>query len=402
MKKNLARMGLIFIIIILLVGTSIGPITGRTLNKTILENVGDSSDESDFDENITNLMKQGHMPSISACIIKNNSIVWSKGYGLYDIRNNKEATDQTVYLAASISKTVTATAIMQLWEQGLFDLDEDVNNYLPFNLRNPKYPDVNITFRMLLAHHSSLSGEDIGLFTFFSLLRFPYEWLEEYLVPGGKIYNPRNWIDAPPGERHCYSSVGFEILGYLIELISGQPFDQYCDENIFQPLDMMNTSFHIDDYDKNDLAIPYVWSIIRYVPLPNYEDRNYAAGGLRTSVVDLSHYLIAHMNGGLYKDTRVLEEETVELMHTLQYSDNGYNYSGYGLGWRIFRDYGDDNSRRIGHTGAIPGTLTYMFYHTSSNIGIIFFTNQHLLFRPIELFSWFSVVNMLDEKANEF
>ena len=362
----------------------------------------DLSYEDGFDENITYYMKQGHMPSISACIIKNDSIVWSKGYGLYDIKNNKEATDQTVYMAASISKTVTATAMMQLWEQGFFDLDEDVNNYLPFTLRNPNYLDVNITFRMLLAHQSSLSSRKIGLFTFFSILGLPYEQLEEYLIPGGRIYNPKNWITAPPEERLSYSSVGYEILGYLIELISNQSFDQYCNEHIFQPLTMMNTSFHPSDYDKNKLAIPYIWMLLRYIPLPHYEDRNYAAGGLRTSVTDLSHYLIAHMNGGVYNDVRILEEETVELMHTLQYPDNNRSYSAYGLGWKIFWNYDYNKSRKIGHTGAMPGSFTYMYYQPHNNTGVIFFTNQHLIYRPGELFSWFSIVTLLSQKANEY
>lgn len=367
-----------------------------------MEGYGDLSYEDDFDEQIIYYMEQGHMPSISACIIKNDSVVWSNNYGFYDVKNNKEPTDQTVYMAASISKTVTATAIMQLWEQGLFDLDEDVNNYLPFQLKNPKYPDIPITFRMLLAHQSSLSDKQIALFIFFSIFNLPKAKFEEYLIPGGSIYNPRNWIDAPPGEDLCYSSIGYEILGYLIELLSDQPLDQYCQEHIFAPLKMMNTSFYPSDYDKNNLAIPYIWVLNRYVPLPHYEDRNYAAGGLRTSVSDLSHYLIAHMNGGLYDGVRILEEETVELMHTLQYPENNSTYSGYGLGWKIFWNYDYNTSRRVGHTGAMPGSLTYMFYFPHNNTGVIFFTNQHLIFRLSELFAWFFILELFSQKANEY
>jgi len=342
------------------------------------------------------------MPSISACIIKNDSVVWSNNYGFYDVKNKKEPTVNTPYMAASISKTVTATAIMQLWEQGFFNLDEDVNNYLPFQLRNPKYPDIPITFRMLLAHQSSLSDKQIALFIFFSILNLPKERFEDYFIPGGKIYNPRNWINIPPGEDICYSSLGYEILGYIVELLTNQTLNQYCKEHIFEPLNMMNTSFYTSDFDKKNLATPYIWFLIRYLPLPNYEVRNYAAGGLRTSVSDLSHYLIAYMNGGLYDDVRILEEETVKLMHTLQFPENNRTFSGYGLGWKIFWHDHYNTSRTVGHTGAMPGALTYMYYQPSNNTGVIFFVNQHLVFRFQELYSWFSVIQLLFEKANEF
>ena len=96
-----------------------------------------------------------HIPSLSACIIKNDTIVWSKAFGWSDIYNLKKAKSDTIYRVASITKTFTATALMQLYEQGLFDLDDNVSEYLPFDLKNPKYPECNITFRMLLAHQSS-------------------------------------------------------------------------------------------------------------------------------------------------------------------------------------------------------------------------------------------------------
>ena len=386
-----------------MISTSIGNATSPIIQiKNLVERRGDLSFKDDFDEQILNHMKKGHMPSISACIIKNDSIVWSNNYGFYDVKNKKVPTVNTAYMTASISKTFTATAIMQLWEQGFFNLDEDVNNYLPFQLRNPKYPDIPITFRMLLAHQSSLTDTQIALFTYFSILNLPKERFEDFLNPGGNIYNPRNWINKPPGEDLYYSSIGYELLGYIVELLTNQTLNQYCTEHIFEPLNMMNTSFYTSDFDKQNLAIPYIWLLNRYLPLPHYEDRNYAAGGLRTSVSDLSHYLIAHMNGGLYDDVRILNEETVELMHTLQYPRNNRTHSGYGLGWKIFWGDNYNTSRKVGHTGAMPGSLTYMYYHPSDNIGVIFFVNQHLVFRFQELYSWFSILQLLFGKANEF
>ena len=223
----------------------------------------------DFDEEIMDLMEKACFPSLYACIIKNNTIVWSKGYGFYDIKNKKEPKNDTIYLAGSISKTVTATAIMQLWEKGLFDLDDDVNQYLPYSLRNPNFPDVPITIRMLLSHQSSLSRLYIGLFILFSVLRIPIEKLPEYLLPGGRIYNPLSWMDFPPGENLTYSCLGYEVLGTLVEYFSNQSYVDYCTEHIFQPLKMYNTSFLPGDLDKERMAKPYVHFINRYIPLPH-------------------------------------------------------------------------------------------------------------------------------------
>ena len=105
-----------------------------------------NSDE-EFDEQIQFYMNKLHFPSLVLCIVKNNSIKFMKPYGLIGSENGKKATNDTIYLIGSISKTITTTALMQLYEKGLFDLDDDINEYLPFPLRNPNYPNINIMLR---------------------------------------------------------------------------------------------------------------------------------------------------------------------------------------------------------------------------------------------------------------
>jgi CubicO group peptidase (beta-lactamase class C family) len=328
-------------------------------------------------------------------------MVWSKGYGYADIKSKKLATNATVYMLASISKTFTATAIMQLWEKGLFNLDDDINNYLPFTVRNPNYPDVPITFRMLLTHRSSIASRNINLFTLFSIFHIPYDYLGEYLNPGGTLYSPKNWEDFPPGEGQFYSCTGYELLGYLVERLTNQSLPEYCTENIFLPLDMKNTSYHPSDYTKEHLAVQYMYLIGMYIPLPAYEDRNYASGGLRSTLEDLSHYLIAYMNGGRYKDVQLLRNDTVRLMFTLQYPSD--SYIGYGLGWQIYMNHnGSEDNFRVGHNGGMPGTQTYMFYHESEHAGIIIFVNQHSFYNWNDISSWFSVIDLLVQKARTY
>ncbi len=335
--------------------------------------------ENFVDCSLCRLMKFAHMSALAAAIIKENEIVWTKGFGIYDREHNKKTTEETIFLVASISKTITATAIMQLYEKKLLDLDEDVNKYLPFNLRNPNYPDVPITFRMLLSHHASLATEpNYPRPTFIrmtpgggELEHYPYPFLKEYLVPDGLHYTSRVWEDVPPGREMHYANIGYAVLGYLVELISGQPFELYCRDHIFDPLDMYNSSFRIANLNQSRLAVPYDYHAGTYYPFMHYDTIDYPASGLRTSVVDLSHFLIAYMNGGLYNTSRILKEETISLMLSPHY-DSGTHY---GLGWQL---KSDRSEQYLGHSGGMHGAATLMMFKPSEDVGVIYFINERV------------------------
>jgi len=331
-----------------------------------------------IDKLIERLMKMAHMSALSAAIVIDDEVVWTKGFGLYDRENDKEASDETIYLVASISKTFTATAIMQLYEKGLLDIDEDVNKYLPFSLRNPNYPKEPITIRMLLAHQSSLAEDPPAFYSYIpgdlEVEGYPYPWLEQYLVPGEIHYKPQVWSDYKPGEKMYYANVGYSVLGYLVEIVSGKSFEEYCRENIFEPLGMKNSSFRLSILDARKVAVPYIYYRGEYWPLLHYGILDYPAGGLRTNVIDLSRFLIAHMNGGVYDGVRILNEDSVDEMHTVQYPSNTYNFQ-YGLGFQIWKIGGE---KYIGHTGGLYGVATKMVYRQSDKTGIIFFTNKEV------------------------
>ena len=204
----------------------------------------------------------------------------------------------------------------------------------------------------------------------FSLLGYPYDWLNEFLIPGGSVYNPRNWKDFPPGEEYKYSSIGFEILGYLVEKISNQSFDKYCEKNIFEPLEMKSSSFHLSDFDIDKIAIPYIWLIGKYIQLPLYENRNFAAGGLKSTIQDLSHFLIVHLNDGVYNGTRFLNKSTIDMMQTIQYP-NGSN----GFAWKFVKL--SDGRTYLAHSGTLPGFLSRLSIYPPDKIGIIYSYNQN-------------------------
>lgn len=402
-KKKLLQKKIIYLLIIfiLLTGTTSITSTNTENISTPLYKQQTRTNIEDLNETVENLMIQGHMPSLSACIIKNNSIVWKNNYGYYDIRNEKQPTSDTIYMAGSISKTITATALLQLYEQGKFELDDDINDYLPFPVRNPNYPNDPITIRMLLAHHSSLSHKYLRLFFYFSFLNLSTTWYLEFLSPEGKIYNPNIWQDYPPEEQPCYSSIGFEILGLLIKQLTNQTLEQYCQQHIFKPLNMNNTSFIHTKLNHSQLAVPYIWTAGRYIPIPHYTNKNFASGGLQTTINDLSKFLIAQMNNGTYHNTSILNASTVQLMHTIQYPESqNYSIRQYGLGWIFFIDESRDLYRE-GHTGGLLGSYCFMFYNKLVDAGVIFFTNQHLRFRIAELLSMFSLLEILFEKSEE-
>ncbi len=390
MKNNILNKSLVIIIIFAIICSSFISISASSTQD--IKNKSGNNDLNDilFDLKMSFLMKFAKFPSISTCIINEDQVIWSKGYGYYDLKNHKESTPDTIYLIASVTKTVVGTALMQLWEQGLFDLDEDVNNYLPFELRNPNFPDESITFRMLLSHTSSLKTNKRNEYYWGNFSEdppfdfFPEPYLEEFLLPGGKYYHEDVWSDIyKPGERAVYANIGFDLISFLVEIISEEPFLQYCQNHIFNPLEMYNTSFNLSTLNIDNVAIPYQYYFVKYFqinelsllygdftpPQPYWKMRAYPAGGLYTSVNDLSHFLIAHMNDGVYQNKRILEKETVDLMHTIDPN----NRIGYGLAWMEYPVKSKISA--VGHGGDIMGVDTWMLYMPSESVGVIYFAN---------------------------
>lgn len=339
----------IFILLIIVPCSSSFPVTyqsGEHNNELQLKDF--------FDVKIRMLMFAGYTPSLAAGIIYEDQLIWSQGYGYYEINDLQKPTKDTIYHVASISKTMTATAILQLYEQGMFDLDDDVNNALPFSLRNPKYPNTPITFRMLLAHHASLHDHDEEAAYDFFAGKHPLSYIEELLVPDGEAYHPEFWGDNQPGTGGNYSNLGFNVLGYIVELLTNSTLEQYCQEHIFEPLHMHNTSFNINDLPSNQIADGYLRLGRIYLKIihPDYTFLD-PCGGLLSTVNDLSHFCIAHMNQGTYQNVTILNSSTIQQIHTIQYPDSPayYGLLNFGLGWLIFEEEFDVQTQ--GHDGDI-------------------------------------------------
>ena len=252
---------------------------------------------------------------------------------------------------ASISKTFTATAVMQLWEKELIQLDADIHLYLPFHVRNPRHPEIPITIKQLLTHTSSIVDGNYYDASYSD--GDPHisleDWVTGYLVPGGQFYNEKqNFSKTEPGSSHEYSNVGFGLLGYLVEQISGMPFNEYCRVHIQEPLGMKQSGWFIHEIDSSKHITPYEFTAQENQPLELYSFPNYPDGLLRTSVRELSFFLLAIMNGGKCNQVRILEKSTLkEMLQALVETEDGQ-----GLCWHQikFEDL-------WGHSGGDPEAI---------------------------------------------
>ncbi|UCD04661.1 MAG: serine hydrolase [candidate division WOR-3 bacterium] len=337
------------------------------------ENLPAYFDSATLDSFINATMVTFHIPGLATWASKDGQVVWQQCYGWANIADSIPVADTTLFAQASISKTITATAIMQLYERGEFALSDDINDYLPFNVRNPNHPDSVITFGNLLRHTSSIDDNWAildPLVTWGGDSPIPLDYfLQEYLVPGGVYYNPTNYHAWAPSGYWDYTNVGATLLGYLVETIEDS-FPLHCQDSIFQPLSMDETSWFLADLDTNNIAVPYRWMGSTYAPYPHYGRPWYPSGQLRTSSVQLARHLTAIMQYGQIDTVRILDSTTVDTMLTVYFDI--HPLLKMGLIWH----YLDTGSRWIWwHNGGFYGVHTEMGFCPAENTAAIALTN---------------------------
>ena len=344
-----------------------------------------------LDETINNYIRDNNIPGLVACVVIGNKIEWINSYGFSNIENKVEMKPDAIINIASVSKLFTTTAIMQLWEKDKISLKADINTYLPFSIRNPKFPGVPITIQQLLTHTSSIV-DGSALWESYSCgdpsISLEY-WVTNYFKPDGEFYNEKeNFSENEPGSIDNYSNVGYGLLGYIVERVSGQTFNEYCNENIFKPLKMVNSGWLISEIDTANHITPYVYmsddlrddmannfnhlfpgekEFKRFTNIATclYSCPNYPDGYVRTSIIELSHFLIACMNNGEYKDNRILKKQTLDLILSPQIEKN----KNIGLGWHKEKIF-------WGHNGSDPGVQSELFFNPETKIGIIIIQNS--------------------------
>ncbi|MCX8010497.1 MAG: serine hydrolase [Ignavibacteria bacterium] len=359
--------------------------------------------QSSLDTKLQEIKTKYQVVGMSVSVVKGDSIVFSKGYGLRDIGRSLPVNDSTVYRIASISKMITAAALMILYEQGLFNLDDDVSTYLGFTLRNPYFPTDVITFRKILSHTSSLrDGTGYDSFLSATYNNNPPPSLQSLLTPSGSYYTSDMFSSSkrPSANYFEYSNINFGVVGTLVEKISKKRFDIFCKEKIFQPLNISG-SFNIQDIPNiNNVAVLYRKSGGSWVPQtdnyggvkpPARDLSSYVIGsngvifapqgGLRISARDLSKFMLMIMNNGILNGVRILNDTIVTRMLKPEWIYNGSNGNNY---YGIFNTYAFGNHRTsdllptetlFGHPGEAYGLISDMYFSQLKDYGIIFITN---------------------------
>lgn len=331
--------------------------------------------KQNLDSAIKATMVQNHIVGLSAAVIDSGKISWTGYYGYQNIELQQPVTPQTLFAIASTSKTVTAAALMQLHSKGKFKMNDNVNKYLPFKVVNPNYPDVPITFGELLRHRSAIQDNIDYLGPFWQVNKgdptIPLGlFLKAYLTPSGKNYDAqKNFFKERPDSAFHYSNMGVALIGYLVECISGMPFDQYCKQNIFTPLEMNTSAWYIKNLDTNNLAMPYDYndSLNTFVKLGFGGYPDYPAGSLHTTASQFAHFLIAWTQDGIFKGNRVFDRDAVQLL-TPDETNLGY--------YTWFLNGTNQGELLYNHTGGDAGVTSFIAFNPKTKKGMLFMMNS--------------------------
>jgi CubicO group peptidase (beta-lactamase class C family) len=327
---------------------------------------------ADLEPEIQRTLLEGRIPSAAIALIAGDRVIWSGAYGQSNLWARTPATTNTVYLIGSTFKAMSTIALLQQMEQGKFKLDDRVSDYLTdFKIQNedPQHP---VTFRHLLTHTSGLPG-DFGPFPVWGDTVPPM--LDEYLRKSLKVAKP-------PMTSVVYSNQAYTLIGYLVQKFSGVPYKQYIQDHIFTPLEMTSTAFEPRPEMEERLSIPYIvdektGSQIGTVRL---KAAVWPAGLVYGTVLNQANWLIANLNGGVFKGKRIISEQTLEQMFTRQYDQFkgpieelwGNENAGFGLTWWVQVRDGD---HYFAHSGSVPGYTAFLLGNRDRRLGFAILTN---------------------------
>ena len=381
----------------LLIAVAVAAIALTAASVTLAQTINIDRVAADLEPEIQRTLMEGKIPSAAIALIAGDRVIWTGAYGHSNLWARTPATPSTVYLIGSTFKAMSTVALLQQMEQGKFKLDDRVSDYLTdFKIQDedPQHP---ITFRHLLTHTSGLPA-DFGPFTVWGDTVPP--GLEEYLRKSLKAAHP-------PMTSVVYSNQAYTLIGYLVQKFSGLPFKQYIQEHIFTPLEMTTTAFEPRPDMEERLSIPYTVDekTGSQVGAVRLKAAVWPAGLVYGTVLNQANWLIANLNGGVFKGKRLISEQTLEQMFTRQYDQFkgpieglwGNENAGFGLTWWVQVRDGD---RYFAHSGSVPGYTAFLLGNRDRKLGFAILTNgnrahQHLIKladRAIDLLKKYSIV----------
>lgn len=311
-----------------------------------------------IDAFVTQQMERHHLPGLALALVEGDQVIFMKGYGKAD-QSGRPVTPQTPFILASVSKPLTATAIMQMVEAGRIELDAPVQRYLPeFQLADP-VASGQITVRHLLLHTSGIPGTACDT-------RTDASTLEEFVSELQTVN-----LAAPVGSQHIYCSGNYNVLGRIIEVVAGQSFGEYMQENIFTPLDMQHSFTSEPEAERAGLARGYQWFFGLPISIHHrYNSSQLPSGYMISSAEDMSHFLVAQLNEGRYAGSNILSAQSIAAMRT-----QGATRSAggeYGFGW-VISPFGDVPA--IWHDGVNVNFHSLILMQPDTQQGVVVLMN---------------------------
>lgn len=322
---------------------------------------------------LQNIMRQQNVVGLSVAVVKNGEIIYANSLGLKNIESNIALSNNDVFRIASISKSFSATAIMQLMEAKKLSLDDDFSDLVGFRIRNPKFPGTIITLRMVMSHTSSINDSQ----GYFNL---------DVINPQKSPDWAKSYNSYAPGVGYEYCNLNYNMVGTIIEKLSGERFDKYVSNHILKPLGLYG-GYYVDSLDHTRFATLYDIDAKtkKFIPSPSaYAPRREEiakyimghstpifspTGGMKISASDLAKYMTMHMYYGKYKGTRIMKKKSSKLMQT-KIADE----EDYGLALTTRPDLITGEVMK-GHTGSAYGLYSAMFFEPNKKFGIVVITN---------------------------
>lgn len=325
------------------------------------------------DSALAKIMQQYPVMGLSVAVVKNNQVVYAQSVGWKDSLVQTRLSNTDIFRIASISKSFSATAIMQLIEKGLLTLDSDISDLIGFTVRNPNFPDRPITLKMVLSHRSSINDSQ----GYFSL---------DVINPSKNPNWAKSYNNYAPDSGYMYCNLNYNMTGAIIEKRSGERFDHYIQKHILDPLGLYG-GYNVDDLDQTKFASIYEFNrdSLKFFHSPNaYASRradiaNYTigysapifspTGGMKISATDLAKYMIMHSQLGKYNGQRIIRRKSAKLMQTMVSVKEQYGLALSKTTQLI------DGELLIGHTGSAYGLYSAMFFEPKKQFGFVVISN---------------------------
>ena len=325
----------------------------------------DSADvESFIDKMIQEKMKEQQIPNATVSVVRNGKVIFEKGYGYANLEDQTRIeAEKTMFRMGSVSKLFTWTAVMQLVERGMLDLDTDVNEYLDFEIPSKLEESDQGDTEPITLHHlmTHTPGFEDYADSIFRLSADKKPSLDEYV----RQYMPARVF--PPGEVMAYSNYGTALAGYVVEQVSGMPFPEYVEKNVYQPLGMKHSTFRQPIPEK---LTPHMAQGYRYVNgeyrKGEFEFVPEPAGSMSSTASDMARFMMAYLQDGKSENGRILEEKTVQQMFRQQFTHHD-RLDGMALG---FIEKTSNNERVLFHGGSTTLFDSGLYLLPDKNTGL--------------------------------